>query len=149
MLAKCVSLNGNFVLNFGPKPDGTFREKEVTEAKAIGNWIKVNHSAIYNVHYAGWKKQDWGYYTQSGDDSKIYMIVFNVPVSKELRILPKRGTIVQSAHFLSGDKSLNIEKQDEGLLQIRLPEAAYNQPFVIELDITKGNTGKAEKNEHV
>ena len=149
MLAKCVSLNGNFVLNFGPKPDGTFRDKEVAEAKAIGDWMKVNHSAIYNVHYAGWKKQDWGYYTQSDDNSKIYMIVFNVPVSKELHILPKRGTIVQSAHFLSGGKSLDIEKLDEGLLQIHLPETPYNQPFVIELAITTGNTEKAEKNNHI
>lgn len=149
MLAKCVSLGGNFVLNFGPRPDGSFRDKEVTEAKAIGGWMKVNHPAIYNVHYAGWKKQDWGYYTQSDDNSKVYMIVFNIPVSKDLHILPNRGTLVQSAHFLAGDKPLDIEKLDEGLLQIHLTGAAYNQPFVIELDVTKGNMGKTEKNIHI
>lgn len=149
MLARCVSLGGNFVLNFGPRPDGTFRDREVVEAKEIGQWMSVNHPAIYDARHCGWKKQDWGYYTQSDTGSKVYMIVFNVPVSKELRVLPQRGTLIRSAHFLSDGKTLDIENLDEGLLQIHLPEADHRHPFVIELDVTKGSWQKAEKNEHV
>ncbi|ANI89407.1 alpha-L-fucosidase [Arachidicoccus ginsenosidimutans] len=149
ILANCNSLDGNLVINFGPKGDGTFRKKETDEAKEIGDWMKLNHEAIYNVHYANWKKQDWGYYTESKDNSKVYMIVFNVPISHNLKILPAKNIQVKNATFLSDKKRLNIEKSDNGVSQIALPNETFNQPFVIVLDLTKGKTEKEEKNNHI
>ncbi|MCH5598292.1 alpha-L-fucosidase [Niabella ginsengisoli] len=64
MLAQCVSLGGNLVVNFGPKGDGSFRPEEVAIANEIGNWMDINKEAIYNCEHAGWEKQDWGYYTK-------------------------------------------------------------------------------------
>ncbi len=39
MLTRCVALNGNFLLNFGPKADGSFREEEIRLFDEIGQWV--------------------------------------------------------------------------------------------------------------
>ncbi|MGB8259481.1 MAG: alpha-L-fucosidase [Terracidiphilus sp.] len=46
-LADIVSKNGNLLLNFGPRPDGTIPEQVQTALKAMGAWLKVNGEAIY------------------------------------------------------------------------------------------------------
>ncbi|MFH1475909.1 MAG: alpha-L-fucosidase [Verrucomicrobiota bacterium] len=46
-LATTASGAGNYLLNIGPKPDGTVRAEEVTRLKAIGKWMRVNGESIY------------------------------------------------------------------------------------------------------
>jgi alpha-L-fucosidase len=139
MTAQCVSLGGNFVVNFGPKADGSFRPEEVKNAKEIGAWMKVNKDAIYNCEYAGWEKQDWGYYTKKTGTNKVFMIVFNVPVSGSLKIKPAKNMVVDKAYLLTTpNKALSMEKLDHGESFIHLPPAAYKQPFVIVLETKEG-----------
>jgi len=139
MTAQCVSLGGNFVVNFGPKADGSFRPEEVKNAKEIGAWMKVNSTAIYNCEYAGWEKQDWGYYTKKTGTNKVFMIVFNVPVSGSLKIKPAKNMVVDKAYLLTTpNKALSMEKLDHGESFIHLPPAAYKQPFVIVLETKEG-----------
>lgn len=91
MLATCTSMGGNFVLNFGPQPDDSIRTYEQNLAKEVGAWMKTNSAAIYGCDNASLEKQDWGYFTQKPGDGKLYMIVFNIPVSKALKLkLPKK-----------------------------------------------------------
>ena len=93
MMARSVSMGGNFVLNFGPDGKGAIRSEETKLAKEIGDWMQVNNEAIYNAGYAGLDKQDWGYITKSRKTGNYYLIVFNVPVNKALRLklLPGMG----------------------------------------------------------
>lgn len=44
-----VSKNGVYLLNIGPKPDGTIPEYEVEVLKKIGEWLKTNGEAIYQT----------------------------------------------------------------------------------------------------
>ena len=48
-LVKIASRGGNYLLNIGPKPDGTFPEESVQRLKEIGQWMKVNSEAIYGT----------------------------------------------------------------------------------------------------
>jgi alpha-L-fucosidase len=146
MAAQCVSLGGNFVVNFGPKGDGTFRPEEIKNAKEIGNWMKVNNAAIYNCEYAGWEKQDWGYYTKKTGEDKVYMMVFNVPVSGSLKIKPGNNTVVSKAYFLSfPQKQMPLEKLDNNAFFIHLPKTMQaKQPFVIVLEIKTGKQNSEE-----
>lgn len=150
MLAKCVSLDGNFVVNFGPKADGTFRNKAMQDATAIGDWMAVNHRAIYDCGYAkGWDKQDWGYLTKSKDGQKIYMLVFNVPVSGNLRVQPPKNTMINKASLLKDGQALPLVKLDNGASFVRLKQQSHTESFVITLDIKEGKQQIEEINKHI
>ena len=145
MTAQCVSLGGNFVVNFGPKADGTFRPEEVQNAREIGEWMSLNSEAVYNCEYAGWEKQDWGYYTKKTGGNKVYMIVFNVPVSGSLRVKPPKNLLVDKAYLIAAPgKNLPLEKLDYGASFIHLPSSVNKQPFVIVLE-TKEGADKSEE----
>lgn len=52
-MIEVVSRNGNFLINIGPKADGTIPEPQVERLQAMGNWLKINGDAIYGTRY--WK----------------------------------------------------------------------------------------------
>jgi alpha-L-fucosidase len=49
ILAECVSMGGNLLLNVGPKADGTIREQQVTVLKEMGGWLGENGEAVYGT----------------------------------------------------------------------------------------------------
>ncbi len=49
MLCDIVSKNGNLLLNFPPRPDGTLDEDEMKILEAMASWIAVNGEAIYGT----------------------------------------------------------------------------------------------------
>ncbi len=135
MLVYSVSLNGNFLLNFGPKGDGSFRDEEVKFAREIGQWMKVNSPAIYGCGYAGLKKMDWGYYTRNMDTGKLFMVVCNVPVSGWLKVQLPKGKKIASANLLKDGTTLEIEKYDSDEFFIILKDKQADRPFVISLNL--------------
>ena len=145
MLSRCVSLDGNFVLNFGPKPDGAIRPEELNLAKAIGDWMKINSDAIYNCGYAGFDRQDWGYYTKSRDNAdKNYMLVFNVPISGALRIKLPAGKTIQKVYLLANPEVTFDPEQIAGSEYfIHLKKTEYTKPFVIVLKTANGHAKQA------
>lgn len=48
-LADIVSKNGNLMLNIPVRGDGTIDDKERTVVQGIGEWMRVNHEAIYGT----------------------------------------------------------------------------------------------------
>ena len=52
-LIEVVSRNGNFLINIGPKADGTIHPEQVKRLHAMGDWLKINGAAIYDTRY--WK----------------------------------------------------------------------------------------------
>jgi len=53
-MIEVVSRNGNFLINIGPKADGTLVSEQVERLKAIGEWLNINGEAIYGSRY--WKE---------------------------------------------------------------------------------------------
>lgn len=144
MLAKSVSLDGNFVVNFGPDGKGSFRPEETRIAKEMGEWMHTNREAIYGCGHAGLEKQGWGYFTKRKD--KLYLIVFNRPISNRLKVVvPKGGIKLSKACLLENKQNTEIinggkDKRNDTIYYISLPENyKAAKPFVIAIDIT-GNT---------
>lgn len=149
MMAKAVSLNGNFVINFGPDGNGNIRPEETRLTKEIGEWMKVNSEAIYGTSYANIKKQDWGYFTRKGN--KLYMCVFNKPLNNMLRIeSPKGGLKPLKAHFLADGQAVEIQnagkdKRNSSLYNVAIPSSFHSdKPFVIVLEVEDNANEKEE-----
>ena len=146
MMVQCVSQNGNFLLNFGPKADGSFRNKELEIAQEIGKWMAVNSQVIYDCSYAGLKKQDWGYYTQSKDQNKINMVVFNNPQSGKYRVKLPKGKLIKKVYFLtSAKKELKVEEIAKYEYFILPGKINGNQPFVIVLELETKASNKVHQ----
>lgn len=50
-LVDIVAKNGNFLLDIGPKPDGTVVETEAANLREAGKWIQAHAEAIFNTTY--------------------------------------------------------------------------------------------------
>jgi alpha-L-fucosidase len=48
MLVDIVAKGGNFLLNIGPAPDGTWTDETYQRLAEIGDWMKINSEAIYD-----------------------------------------------------------------------------------------------------
>ena len=108
-LSKIASLGGNFLLNIGPKSDGSVVQYEQDVLKGIGEWMALHAEAIHGTKSTPFKKLDWGYCTQS--DQKLYFHLFDYPKDKKL-VIPGLVSNISNAFILadSTKKSLNFNK---------------------------------------
>jgi alpha-L-fucosidase len=154
MIVKATSLNGNFVLNFGPDGLGNIRPEETQIATEIGAWMKVNGEAIYGCKNSKWEKQGWGYYTQKGDN-KLYLTVFNQPLNNMVRVKVPRPAdntkivIVEKAYFLNGNKTAIVrnagrDKYGNVYYDIESPMPKTSSPYVIVLEIREINRDESD-----
>ncbi|GHV09649.1 alpha-L-fucosidase [Bacteroidia bacterium] len=152
MMVKANSLDGNFVINFGPDGKGNIRREETDVAKNIGDWMAVNGAAIYGTHHSILEKQDWGYSTQK--ESTIYLTVFNKPMNNLLRVkLPKNKNkelvyVIDKAQLLSTKANVQIkgegkagtyyrDKNGSSYYDLIIPGSIQTgtQPFVIVIQL--------------
>jgi alpha-L-fucosidase len=153
MTVKANSLDGNFVINFGPDGDGNIRQEETDIAKSIGNWMSVNGDAVYGVQHSVLEKQDWGHSTAKGDIT--YLTVFNKPMNNLLRIKVPRSKdkdmiyVIENAIFKPTKKAAVIrdggrDKSGSVYYDIVLPAdiQKLSEPFVIEIKLKQVNKGE-------
>ncbi len=96
-LVDIVSKGGNFLLNVGPKPDGTIPEPSVDRLLAIGEWLQVNGEAVYGTQAGPIQGESWCRSTTKGD--QLYLHIFEWPSNGKIEIsLP--GLNVTSATLL-------------------------------------------------
>src|SRR6266853_4482329 len=80
-LVDIASKGGNYLLNVGPKSDGTFPQESIDRLKEIGKWMKVNGEAIYATKASPLPILPWGRCTKKEEASTttLYLHVFNWP----------------------------------------------------------------------
>ena len=152
MIAHANSMNGNFMLNFGPDAKGNIRPEETTLAKEVGEWMKVYGEAIYGKYHADMKPQGWGYYTQKEDGMKVYSIVFNRPIDNRIKVIvPSKGADPVKAVLMENGQEIKISsggknKRNERIYYIHIPQDyKTDKPFVITLDMEKDAKKAQEK----
>ncbi|MEN6307878.1 MAG: alpha-L-fucosidase [Anaerohalosphaeraceae bacterium] len=120
-LVDIVSKGGNYLLNIGPKGDGSIPEESVRSMQAIGRWMDVNSEAIYETAASPFEAPAWGRYTRK--PGVIYAHVFDWPKDGRLAV-PVRKSQVNEVCLLADAKTpLKIEADGEGVIII-LPQQA-------------------------
>ena len=106
-LVDVVSRGGNFLLNIGPKPDGSIPEESIRLFKGIGQWMKNNGEAIYGTRANPFDKEfTWGRVTRKGDDV-LYLILYDKPNNGRIE-LPCTFKRNVKANMLHGKKKVEI-----------------------------------------
>lgn len=140
MIAKATSLDGNFVLNFGPKGDGSIRKEEQQLAKEIGAWMAKNSEAIYDCGMAKFKEQKWGFFTANRKTNALYMIVTNHPTTGLLKVNVPQGTVIDQCIPLGSAKALKLQKSTKNEYVIEASKAKSNEIYVLKLTLKKGDS---------
>ena len=135
-LIDIASKGGNYLLNIGPKVDGTIPEPSVERLQDIGKWMAVNSESIYGTHASPFPKLPWGRCTQKHgkDGTTLYLQVFDWPKNGEL-LVPGLENEVKSATLLANGEELEFEKTPSGVL-IEVPDKALDpNATVIKVEI--------------
>jgi alpha-L-fucosidase len=138
MLADIASKGGNFLLNIGPTAEGLFPQPSIDRLKAIGQWMKVNGSAIYATQASPFKYLEWGRCTQQPIEggTRLFLHVFDWPETGEL-VVPGIYNAAKNAYLLAdADRAPLAVTRDEDALVIALPKEApdsINSVVVLEI----------------
>ena len=129
-LINVVSHGGNFLLNIGPRGDGSVVEFESEVLKEIGAWLKTNGEAIYGTEASPFREDfAWGKSTRKGN--KLYLIL-----SGEY---PANGTIELNmpGYKLQDSKGILASANMKGnKLMVNLPKEAYNDQTIQVVELT-------------
>lgn len=123
-LVKIASRGGNYLLNVGPKPDGTFPQESIDRLQEIGKWMEVNGEAIYKTQASPLDVLPWGECTSKkvGNKTVLYLSVFDWPADGKLIVTNLRNKVI-SAKLLATGAKLKTASTAEGL-EIHIPEVA-------------------------
>ena len=118
-LIDMVSKGGNYLLNIGPRADGTIQREFTDRMRFIGTWMKKYSSAIYGTTASPFNRLPfYGRVTVSGDTLNVF--VFAWP--KEGRIcLPNLNNNIINAHLMGRRHNLKFSRRG-GQWYIHLPK---------------------------
>src|SRR5687768_2087093 len=121
-----ASKGGNYLLNVGPKADGTIPQESIDLLKGMGTWMKVNGESIYGTKASPFGLFSWGRCTkkEKGNNTVLYLSVFDWPKDGKL-IIPGLKNEIVSAKLLANATSLKTEMNDEGVV-IKMPDKAID-----------------------
>jgi len=141
-----VSLNGNLMLNIGPRANGDVPFEISQRLRDIGNWLAVNGESIYGSQAFDLVKDqhDWGKITckkQTNGMTKLYLHVYNWPLNKKLPVTGIKGRPLRAYLLADKQKSAIPFSKNEVFTSLELPEKQPD-PFVsvvvLEYDIYPG-----------
>jgi len=137
-LIDIASKGGNFLLNIGPKADGTFPAESIERLEQIGKWMDVYSESIYGTQASPFDKPAWGRCTQKkirDGKTRLYLHVFDWPKNQRLTLPGLLANRIVKAFLLDSGEALSYHKQ-ENLVTISLPEQMPNTiASVVVLDI--------------
>ncbi|HET9431628.1 MAG TPA: alpha-L-fucosidase, partial [Chitinophagaceae bacterium] len=140
-LVDIASKGGNYLLNVGPKADGTFPQESIDLLKGIGEWMKINGEAVYDTKASPFGLFPWGRCTkkENGKNTILYFSIFNWPADGKITVPGLKNKVV-SAKLLATMASVKTTATKEGL-EIAVPAKALDPiATVIKIEI-KGSPG--------
>jgi alpha-L-fucosidase len=120
-----VSLNGNLMLNIGPRADGSVPFEISQRMLEMGKWLKINGESIYGAETFDLDKDqhDWGKITckNNGENFRLYLHVFNWPFNKKLK-LTGISDKPEKIYLLSDKQKSSLQFSHSGpFIEIQLP----------------------------
>ena len=130
-LVRVVTGDGNYLLNVGPRPDGSIEPNQVERLKEIGRWMKKYGESIYGTRGGPFRNGEWGGFTHK--ENVIYVHVLDW--SKMPDFLPAVNRKIKKASCLTGGKV--FYRQDKNGLRISVSGQEKKQiDTIIKLELS-------------
>ncbi len=109
-----IIFTGNFLLNIGPKGDGSILPYEANVLLGVGKWLDTHKNAIFETGLNPFLKLDWGQ-VSTGNQS-LYLHVHQWPDNNKL-VLPGLVNMVQYVTSLAEVKSkIKVERLNDDVV---------------------------------
>ncbi|MCE5277415.1 MAG: alpha-L-fucosidase [Planctomycetaceae bacterium] len=122
-LVDIVSKGGNYLLNIGPTPEGTFPGPSVRRLQDLAKWMAPHSDSIHGAGASPLPRQyvyRWGRVTTKG--SRLFLHIFDWPLDDTLTLAGVRNKIRKA--YLLADKSrkpLKCTRSAAGDLSVYVP----------------------------
>jgi alpha-L-fucosidase len=140
-LATCARGGGNYLLNIGPKPDGSIPEESVTVLEAVGQWLQTNGKAIYEAERSSLRSEVNANYTRRGNTLYIHQQFWpgHTPAAEWLSFFQPEVVIalgglkpkVLSARILKTGQQIPFTQDEFTFRLTGLPLQAPDQPATV------------------
>lgn len=130
-LVRAAGMNANFLLNVGPKPDGTIDDVSAGRLRGVGEWLAKHGETIYGTRGGPVPAQDWGVSTRNNRHGITYLHVLTPPPSNEAGWVSLQGTEVLADNAITEygtGAPIESRRGDDGALLVRLPEVRSVEP---------------------
>jgi alpha-L-fucosidase len=130
-LVRAAGNNANFLLNIGPRPDGTIPPEFVERLHQMGEWLDKNGESVYGTRGGPIAPHPWGVTTQKGN--KVYVHILDWP--DPVLLLPAVPKSVTSAYTLGDQKKVETATNEYGLLLKLPPHSADSCDTIVVLEL--------------
>jgi len=141
-LIACVARGGTYMLNIGPRGDGSVPERAAWSLRRSGEWIRRYPQVVYATDASPWEHAlPWGDVTVKGN--RMFLSIFEWPESGDL-YLPGLKTAVKSAKLLKGKDSEPLPfNMEHGWVHLQLPGRAP-EPLVSIVEVELAGKPEAD-----
>jgi len=124
-LISCARDGGNYLLNIGPKPDGSIPEESVKVLTEVGVWMQANGHSIYESDLCQVRRSNYASFTRISNT--LYMHVHFWP--GEYVAISGLETKVKSAKLVKTGAELKFAQDDFRVRVLDLPMKAPDFPM--------------------
>lgn len=115
-LIECASRGVNYMVNIGPKEDGTVPQPSIDIMDFIGRWMQKNSEAVYGTTGNPFNDNfPWGYVTHK--DNVIYLHLLREPLNRCIA-LKGLSTSITKAEILASGKKVTVTNQSYPVLTV-------------------------------
>ncbi len=126
-LITCANGGGNYLLNIGPKADGSIPDESVRILTTVGKWMQKNGPTIYEAEPFHGNWHVYAAYTRKGNT--LFMHVYFWPGSA-IAIGGLRSKVKAARLFTTGQK-VDFQQDDIRVKFTGLPEKAPDDPVTV------------------
>ena len=126
-LVTCARDGGNYLLNIGPKPDGSVPEESVKILTDVGRWVDKNGVAIYGAEPCKVSRSSYINFSRKGNT--LYLHVYYWPGSTVS--VGGLQVKVTGAKLLASGKPVEFKQDDFRVQFTNLPTTAPDSPATV------------------
>ncbi|HEY6291018.1 MAG TPA: alpha-L-fucosidase [Terriglobia bacterium] len=140
-LADCASGAGNYLLNIGPKPDGSVPEESVLILAEVGKWMNKNGASIYGMDRCQGDWHPYANFTRKGNTLYIHVHFWPaqtagtaaLPFEQPPTTVAIGGlrSKVKAARLLASREPVTFEQDDIAARFAALPAEAPDSPATV------------------
>jgi alpha-L-fucosidase len=123
-LIACARDGGNYLLNIGPRPDGSIPEQSVSVLSEVGQWMVKNGETIYESDPCQVRRSNYASFTRKGNT--LYMHVHFWP--GETVAMSGLMTRVKSARLFATGQKVEFQQDRFRVRFTSLPKDAPDHP---------------------